>query len=116
MFAIQRGSNGLRTSGDRPKHQHLADTIETEKELGQQRIESGAAFLYRPIGHCVSRPFRGGHASKPQLAQIARKRGLGNVPAALEQEFAEILLTADGPGVDDLEDRVVPFALVGHCG
>ena len=114
MFAIQRGSNGLRTPGDCSKNQHLADSIETKKELGQQRIESGAAFLYRPIGHRVSRPFGGGHASQPQLAQVTRKRSLGNVPAALEQELAKILLAADGPGVDDLENRVVPFALVGH--
>ena len=116
MFAIQRGSNGLRTPGDSSKHQHLADSIETKKELGQECVESGTAFLYRPIRHCVSRPFRGGDASQPQLAQIARKRGLGNVPAALEQELAEILLTAHHPGVNDLEDRIVPFALVGHCG
>jgi len=34
----------------------------------------------------------------------------------LEQELAEILLTADGSGVNDFEDRIVAFALVGHCG
>ena len=116
MFAIQCGSNGLRTPGDSSKHQHLADSIQPKKELGQECVESGTTFLYRPIRHCVSRPFRGGHASQPQLAEIAGKRSLGNVPASLEQELTKILLTADGSGVDDLEDRVVPFALVGHCG
>jgi hypothetical protein len=32
----------------------------------------------------------------------------------LEEKLPEILLAADNPGVDDLEDRIVTFALVGH--
>ena len=105
----------MRSSGDRSEHEHLADSIEAKKELRQERIERGTAFLYGPIRHGVSRALRRGDAGQSQLAQVARERGLGDVPSPLEKELSEILLTADGSGVDDLEDRIVPFALVGHC-
>jgi len=34
----------------------------------------------------------------------------------LEQEFAEIFLTAHDPGAYDLQNRIVSFTFVGHGG
>ena len=56
-----------------------------------------------------------GHPGETQLTEIPGQGGLGDIPAALEEKLAQILLTAHHPGVDDLEDRVVSFALVGHA-
>jgi hypothetical protein len=40
---------------------------------------------------------------------------LRHVPAALKQQLTKIFLAAYDPGVDNLEDRIVSFALVGHA-
>ena len=103
-------------TGHCPEHEHFADTIEAEKELGEESLERRAALFYAPVGDGISGAFRSGDAGKPQLPQIAGKRCLGDIPSPLEQKLPEIFLAAHHPGVDDLQDRVVAFALVGHCG
>jgi hypothetical protein len=66
------------------------------------------------VGNCVSGAFGGRDPGEPQFPEVARERGLGHVPAALEQQLAEILLAAHDSRVYDLEDCVVSFTLVCH--
>jgi len=113
-LAIQCRGNGLGATRHRAQDQHLAHPIDSEKQLGQEGIERSSAFLYAAVGYGVTCAFRSRNPSQPQLAQITGLSCLGDVPAPLEEEFAQILLAAHHTGVDDLEDGVVPFAFVGH--
>jgi hypothetical protein len=113
-LAVESGGDGLRASRNSAKYQHFAHTIDPEEELRQEGIERGPAFLYAAVGNRVSGAFGSRDTSEPQFPEIAREGCLGHVPAALEQQLAEILLAADDSRVYDLQDRVVSFALVGH--
>lgn len=113
-LTVERRSNGLGTSRDGTKDEHLADAIDAQKQLRQQGVESGTALLYTSVGDSVSRTFGRGDSGQPQLAEIPRESRLGDIPPALQQQLAEILLAAHDPGADDLENRIVSFALVGH--
>src|SRR6185295_10798210 len=113
-LAIESGGDRLRAARHGAENDHLTDTVNPQKELGKQGVESGAALLYAPVGDRVSRSLGGRHPGQAELAQITGKCRLCYVPAALEKVLAQIFLAAHHPGVDDLEDGVVSFALVGH--
>src|ERR1700674_151411 len=113
-LAVERGSDWLSASGNRPQDEHFTDAVESEKQLGQQGVERCTALLYTPVGNGVSGAFGRRDARKPELAQIAGQCCLGYIPSPLEKKLPEILLAAYYPGPDYLEDRIVPFALVGH--
>jgi hypothetical protein len=101
-----------------PRHcaqdEHFTYALEAKKELGEKSVERGPALFNASIRDGVARAFGRRNPSESQLSKVPGKRGLGNIPSPLEEELPEILLAADDPGVDDLQDRIVTFALVGH--
>ena len=113
---VEGGRNGLGAARYRSQHQHLAHPVHTQKELRKKCVEGGPALLDIAIGDRVARAFRGGDSRQSQLAQVSRQSSLGHVPAALQQQLAQIFLTADGPGADYFKNRIVSFAFVGHDG
>ena len=115
-FAVERGSDWLSASRNGPQDKHFTDAIESKKQLRQEGVERGAALLYATVGNSVSGAFGRRDAGEPELAQVAGEGCLGYVPPALEKKLPEILLAAYYPCPDYLQNRVVPFALVGHRG
>ena len=115
-FAVECGSDWLSSSRNGPQDKHFTDAIESKKQLRQEGVERGAALLYAPVGNSVSGALRCRDAGEPELAQIAGEGCLGYVPPPLEKKLAEIFLAANHPDPDYLENRVMPFALVGHLG
>src|SRR6267143_6199303 len=88
-LAIERGGDGLRTSGDGAEHQHFAHTVNPEEKLRQEGIERGPAFLYAAVGNRVSGALGGRNPGEPQFPEVAGESCLGHVPATLEQQLAE---------------------------
>ena len=113
-FTVQGSGDRLGTSGHRSQDQHFSDAVKAKKQLRQECIESGAAILNAAVGHRIACSIGSRDAGEPELAQIARQRRLGDVPAPLQEQFAEILLAAYNPRLDDLQNGVVPLTLVRH--
>lgn len=113
-LAVEGGGNRLGAARYRSQYEHLAHPVNTQKELRKKRVERGPALLDVAIGDRVACAFRGRDSRQSQLAQVSRQGSLGHVPAALQQQLAQIFLTADGSGADYFQDRIVSFAFVGH--
>src|SRR6266576_3035336 len=101
-LAIQRGSDGLSTARNGAQNEHLADALDSQEKLRQQRVEGGSALLYSTVGDRIPGAFRRRHPGEAQLPEISGQGRLGDVPAPLEEQLAQILLAAHHPGVDDL--------------
>lgn len=96
-LAIERGGNGLSTTGNSPKDKHLANAVDAQEELGQQGVQCRPALLYATVGDRVACAFRGGNSGQPELAEIPGQRSLGHVPSALEKQLPKIFLAAHDP-------------------
>src|SRR5689334_22757677 len=96
-LAIQRGGNRLRSSGHCPQYQHFADAVHPQEQLREQRIEGSSALLDIAVCNRITCTFGRGDACQAELAEVAGKRRLCHVPAALKEQLAEILLAADRP-------------------
>ena len=66
------------------------------------------------IGDRVSCSLRRRHSRQAQLSQVSRQGRLRYVPPAVEEQFSQVFLAADGPLLDDLEDCGLALSLVGH--
>jgi hypothetical protein len=115
-LAVEGRGNRLSAARNGAKHQHLAGSIYAKKKLGQQRLESSAAFLDASVCQTIACALCSGNPGEPELAQVAGKGRLSYVPSTLEQQLPEILLAADHAVCNDLEDCVVPFPFIGHLG
>ena len=114
VFGIQRGGGGFRAANRRLHYEEHANAVESQEELRKQRAECGVPAFGRFGGRRVSRPFGRLHSGEPQLFHVTREGGLGDVPAPVLENLPQLLLAADHPAANQLENRVLPFALVSH--
>ena len=114
-FPVEGRGDRLSATRNRPENEHLTHSFDAEEKLGKQRVEGSATFLDIPIGDGISSALGRRHPREPELAKVTRQRGLGHIPAALEEQLPQVLLTADHLVLDDLEDGIVAFALVSHA-
>lgn len=112
-LAVERRRDGLGASGNSPHDDQLADPIDACEQLWQKRVQgrSGGA-AQGAIRRCVADTLGGGDTRQPELSQVAREGGLGDVPPALVQQDSQLFLAADGLLAHQLQDGCVTFSLV----
>lgn len=113
-LAIEGSRNRLGTAGNGAQDKHLTDAVDAQKQLGEQGVERSPALFYAAVRYGVTRTLGGGNTSEPELTKVTRQGRLGDIPSTLEEKLAEVLLAAHYSRADDLEDRIVSFALVRH--
>lgn len=112
-FSVKRGSDRLGPTRYGSNYNELTDSVDTCKQLRQQRVEGRAGGAADgTVGGRIAHALGRGDACEPQLAKVTRQRGLCDGPAALMQEHAELFLAPDWLVVHELEDCSVALSLV----
>src|SRR2546423_11238239 len=71
-LAIEGSSDRLGAARDGSEHQHLANAVDAQKKLRQQRVERGSALLDITVSYGIAGTLGCWHARQSQLPQVAR--------------------------------------------
>jgi hypothetical protein len=111
FLPVERLCDGLGAARERLDHEQVPRPFGPDEESGQQPLEGGRAVPAFRRRRVMMAAFGVGDLDETKLSDVAGERGLRHVESLAGEEFAQVLLTGDPMGMDQLADGVVPGRL-----